>query len=279
MAGGAALGAEVGGVVGAAVGGFTGVYLDRILHRSFAEFDADAKKRVGQMMASACEAASCTEAELEGRLLQSERTRLLNITAIRAAAGTLWPPKVVALGRLLAAGLIAEDEADIDLQQSALAAMTEMERPHVILLDLLVSYEPEGLWEVGWTAVPHASAVIEREFEDDRSGSRQWPIERRTWTVRQIRDVRPALAPALTGLLGTLRAHGLVEEVDSGPKIAQQLSEDLARQINREPESDPTRNIHAPNIPGVETSWSPTEHGVRVLGFYELAASEVEPGN
>jgi len=83
--------------------------------------------------------------------------RLLNVYLILAAAGTVWPPKVVALRRVLAAGLIAENETDIDLQESALTAMAEMERPHVMLLDLLVRYEPEAVSNGGWKAVRHRS--------------------------------------------------------------------------------------------------------------------------
>jgi hypothetical protein len=105
MGAGAAAGALVGGPAGAFAGAFAGPYVEILLRRSFAEFGADAQERIRQMMGSACDAAQCTETELEDQLLETERTRLLNVNAILAAAGTVWPPKVMALGRILADGL------------------------------------------------------------------------------------------------------------------------------------------------------------------------------
>jgi|ERR1022692_3295604 hypothetical protein len=180
-AGGAALGAGLGGPGGAVIGAFAGPYLELLLRRSFAEFGADAQERVRQMMASARDAAECTEAELEERLLETEQTRLLNVNAILAAADTAWPPKVVALGRVLAAGLIAEDEADIDLQQSALAAMAELERPHVTLLDLLVRYEPQAVVGTGWKAVSHLIPSYQSRYVAG-GGELFWSVGRRSWT-------------------------------------------------------------------------------------------------
>ena len=71
-----------------------------------------------------------------------------------AAQRTAWPPKVYALGRVLAAGLIASDEAEVDVQDQALAAMADLERLHIILLELLVKYEPDWTGE-RYVAVPH----------------------------------------------------------------------------------------------------------------------------
>lgn len=59
--------------------------------------------------------------------------------AAEAAAKTAWPPKVIALGRVLAQGLLGDGD-EIDLVQYALAAMTEMERIHVELLELPVRF-------------------------------------------------------------------------------------------------------------------------------------------
>ncbi len=266
------------------MGAFAGPYLELLLRRSFAEFGADAQERVRQMMASACDAAECTEAELEERLLKTEQTRLLNVNAILAAAGTAWPPKVVALGRVLAAGLIAEDEADVNLQEFALAAMAEMERPHVMLLDLLVRYEPEVVWGVGWKAVSHRIPSYQSPYVAG-GGELFWSVGHRIWTLGQIEDARPRLTPALTGLLATLRSHGLVQEQDRAPETAKQLAEELAKQVNRQAGQNQRRKtskpptLQVPTVRSVKEHWAPTERGEQVLGYYELAADEAEPAS
>lgn len=281
VAAGAAAGAGLGGPAGAAVGAFAGPYLEILLRRSFAEFGADAQARVRQMMGSACDAAQCTEAELQELLLNSERARLLNVNAILGAAGTVWPPKVAALGRVLAAGLIAEDDAVIDLQQTALAAMAEMERPHVMLLDLLVRHEPDPVMGVGWKAVPHRVPSYQSRFLAG-GGDLSWSAGRRSWSAAQIKEARPSLGPALTGLLATLRSFGLVQEKDSGPEVAKQLGEELAKQINRQAGQNQRTNrskpptLQAPGIRSIEPRWLPTEQGEQVLGYYELAGEITE---
>lgn len=281
-AGGAALGAGLGGAAGAAIGAFAGPYLELMLRRSFAEFGADAQQRVRQMMASARETAECTEAELEERLLETEQTRLLNVNAILAAAGTAWPPKVVALGRVLAAGLIAEDDADIDLQQSAMAAMTELERPHITLLDLLVRYEPKAEWGVGWKTVLHRIPSYQSRYLAG-GGELFWSVGRRSWTLGQIEGTRPQLTPALTGLLATLRSHGLAQQLDSAPETAKRLADKLAEQINRQAgqnqraKTSKPPTLRAPKVRDVQERWAPTERGEQVLSYYELAADQGEP--
>jgi hypothetical protein len=265
---------------GEIAGALAGPYLEIMLRRSFAEFGADAKRRVTKMMDSARETAGCTDAELEERLLRSEGKRLFNITAINAAAATAWPQKVVALGRVLAAGLIAEDEAAIDVEELALAAMTDMEKPHVVLLDLLVRFEPEAEMGIGWTAVPQAIPSYLSDFVGG-GGPLHWRPCRRVWTAAQIFEVRPQLRPVVTSLLGTLERHGLARLNDSGPAVAKQLGEDLAKQVNKQAGQAQRGQRPAPvtlrppsSMREIPPSWSPTELGERVLGFYEDAASE-----
>jgi hypothetical protein len=256
---GALAGARL-GPGGAIVGAFSGPYLEIMLRRSFAEFGADARERVRRMMGSAREAARCTDAELEKQLLQSERTRLLNVTAIEAAAGTAWPPKVVALGRVLAGGVKAEEEAVINLHDLALNAMADMERPHVVLLDLLVRYEPEVVWQVGWKAVEHRLPSYLSKYV---VGGEPffWSPGHRIWTADQICDAQPQLGPALMGLLGTLERHGLARLRDSAPAVAKQFTEALGQ-------------LRTPTTTEIDPRWSPTELGEQVRAFYDEAATE-----
>lgn len=248
---------------GAVVGAFAGPYLGSLLRRSFAEFGEDAKEHIRLMMSSARDAAHYTDEELQEQLLRSERTRILNITAVNAAAGTAWPPKVVALGRVLAGGIKAEDEALIDLHNLALAAMADMERPHVVLLDLLARYEPKAVWQVGWKAVPHRIPSLVPTYISG-GGPLIWSVGRRIWTTKQISGAQPQLGPALIALLGTLERHGLARLRDSGPAIAKQLTDNLASGKRRPIRQD------------IDPTWSPTEFGEQVRSFYDLASSEAD---
>jgi hypothetical protein len=179
------------GVPGAMLAASALPYAEMFIHRAFSEFKPDAKRRVDDMLTSADETLGWTGpgflADLTGK---SEQTRLLTNVAADAAARTAWPLKAAALGRVLAAGLIAEDEAEIDLQHLALAAMADLERPHISLLELLVRWQPP-------------STDAECPYVARRPG------EHRYWDEADVVAVRRELGPALGVILGTLTRHGL----------------------------------------------------------------------
>ena len=62
--------------------------------------------------------------------------------ALNAATRTAWEDKVRTLGRSLAAGLLAEDNAKIDTEQMIIAAITDIEGPQLATLELLVALVP-----------------------------------------------------------------------------------------------------------------------------------------
>lgn len=136
----AAIGERLGGPLGAAVGAGMTPYLDALVDNVLNEWRRDQRDNVAEMAETAAITAGVNPQELGERMGQSQRTRLLTATAAESAAKTAWPPKVRALGRVLADGLIADDEAKIDMVQLALTAMTELERPHVMVLDLIANY-------------------------------------------------------------------------------------------------------------------------------------------
>ncbi len=103
------------------------------------------------MLAAAAEEAGCDAEQLDGLIRASESSKLQTGLAMNAAQRTAWPPKVRALGRVLAEGLLASDEAEVDVQQQALVAMADLERLHLVLLELLVKYEPRSF--VGGPAI------------------------------------------------------------------------------------------------------------------------------
>ncbi len=62
------------------------------------------------MLAATVEATGQDPEGLAELIGKSEHTRLLTATAMVGAASTAWPPKVYALGRALADGLIADGD-------------------------------------------------------------------------------------------------------------------------------------------------------------------------
>ena len=80
--------------------------------------------------------------EMEERINASERTELLTGFALSAASRTAWEDKLRTLGRSLASGLLAEDDATIDTEQMIIAAITDIEGPQLAMLELMVAWRP-----------------------------------------------------------------------------------------------------------------------------------------
>jgi hypothetical protein len=228
------------------------------------EVTPDAQRRQGEMLGAAADAAGQDLEGLAGMIGQSERTRLMAGIAMTGAARSAWPPKVYGLGRALADGLIAADEAQINLADLVLPAMTDMDRPHVSLLELLVRWIPDQV--VG------QPLGLRAHEELPYAPGEAWHVGQRAWTASQIGDVRPALRPAVTSLIGTLLRHGLAAQNDNIPGVLTKYAEEINKHLGSEYSSrmsEPTiRRIVPP------PSWSPTELGERVLGYYRLAADE-----
>ena len=168
------------------------------------EWRRDRLHNIEQLAEFAGEASGLGAEDLAAAMGRSARTRKLTATAAEAAATTTWPVKIVVLGKLLADGLIADDNAEIDIQQHAVDAMEDMERPHVALLDLLTRDPPN---DEGWgedtiareepqlapvLARPHRRVAGARLIYDD-----QWIVTMFGQTVLDY--FREAAAAAGTG--------------------------------------------------------------------------------
>ena len=103
------------------------------------------------------------------------------------------------------------------------------------------------------------------------------------WRTRQISAVMPEIEPVLASLLGELRESGLVQENDTAPDAVKSLSEDLAKQVNRQTGEhtewlahDRSANSRSSRAcdQTPEPTWSPTELGEKILGFYAEAGAE-----
>jgi hypothetical protein len=262
------------GPAGPFVTAATAPYLERVSLWAWDKFGEDSKNRISGMLGRAWHASGLSAIKFAGRIGRSEQTRLLTATAMTGAATTAWPPRVRAIGNLLAKGLVADDEDEIDLITLALAAMAEMGRPHVMLLDLLVNFAP-------YFTVASSEA---QPYSGPRSGRGGWQAGRRIWTADQIRTVEAPLKPALTGLIGTLVRHGLAVENNDAAAALQKTVEGFERR-GREQARQTTAGArltadrlrpHIPEVPRVERTWSPTELGEYVLGLYHEAAGEGE---
>jgi hypothetical protein len=267
-AGGSTLaGYLLGGADGALVGGAATPYLTVLISRARDEVFGDRRRRANTMLESAAEAADMTAEELAEAASRSEDARFLADAALKAATETVWPPGVRALGRALAAGLIADDDTIIDVPTMVLPAMTEMRSPHVQMLELLVMYR--------WQSGP-------QRIDGHRSYLANIPSE---WTTQQIIQARPPIEPVFGAVTGTLDRYGLIRQNDQTGETLARYSEQLEkdfRRANRSNQSNrpltkvnPPRSIpemRARDIPPEQT-WSPTPLGEQVLKYYDQAGS------
>jgi hypothetical protein len=280
-AAGAWAGYRLGGADGAAAGAGAVPYVTALLHRSAGEWWADRTRRAEKMMEAAGEVTGLPPGQLADLAGRSERTRHLTDVAIQAATDTFWPPTVRAIGRAFAAGLLANDEAEVDLRQHALEVMADLDRLHVTLLELLVKYEPDIRHDGIRATLHRVPSYVNTFLGGDRPDNpKVWSVGRRKWTAPQIRAVRPKLQPVLPSLLGALQQHGLADQNDTVPDALKKLSDDLAQQVNRQAgqmqrgqQMEPI-TLQQPTIRRVEPIWSPTDLGEKVLGFYGEAGAE-----
>jgi len=267
----------------ATVAAFAGAALpftEIVAGRVFDEFRADARARVDDMLAAADkDLGGGGPDKLADRAGHSAQKRLITAMAVDAAASTAWPVKVIALGRVLAAGLVATDEATLDDAQLALRAMADMERLHASLLELLVRWQPRR-------AIGDPRAEPYAHPRPWGGKPIPWQAGQRKWTYDRVGNVRPQLRPLLPSLMGTLQRHGLAVQNDATTgaveRYAATPADDIHRRAMRGGGGLPTSPA-APLKPSARErempapTWSPTELGERVLGFY-LRAAELAAG-
>jgi hypothetical protein len=244
----AALGAAAGlpfGPVSGIIGAAAGPALVPAAEQILTELGLDGRRRSGAALAAACDVSGLPLEEILKRISSDEKLRLLAGIVIASATRTAWDDKVRTLGRSLASGLLATDDAEVDTEQLVIASISDIEAPQLCLLELLVCWQPPpfgyGLPE------PHH---IASDPSSMRMGA-TWNAGLRTWTVVQIGSARPRLVPVLPSLLGMLQRHGLaIEEPGSG-------------------NIGPTANLRGKP----QSTWSPTELGELVyLRFKEAGA-------
>ena len=195
-AGGALMGSFIGGPAGAITGAALGPLLEPCAQKVWEGLSAAGRRRVGEALASACDA-GIPQDELLERIDTSDRRQSLAGYALSAASRTAWKDKIRTLGRSLASGLLADDDAQIDTEQLIISAIADIEAPHLTLLEFLVlgarpeRQPPSRRWAARHPAYSHSLP-----------STGQWIVQNRAWTVEQIRSERPRLArspPACSG--------------------------------------------------------------------------------
>jgi hypothetical protein len=262
--------------------GSAGYLFESLAEKSWAELRPQARRRVAQMLATAARKLSCDDGQLGKLIGKSEPTVLMTGLAMSAAERTVWPQQVVALGRLLADGLIADSD-DVDIAQFALNAMTDLSRLDVVLLELLVRHQPSRDKDGSWLAGELQPAAMYQFAEPV-----DWMIGGRKWREELIAAVRPELRQVLLTISGTLTRHGLAIQVDRTREALEQVTKELERQINRQAGearrarrvSMPTLHMPLGQIQRTERMWAPTQLGEHVLDYYlEAAEQEESPGS
>jgi hypothetical protein len=127
------------------------------------------------------------------------------------------PAKVRVLGRALASGLLAEDEATVDTEMLILVAMADIEAPDLSLLELLACRVPPLV--VGEAEVAHPRLNRHGIF-----------LPRHRWTQVEVGLYRYRLKPVLPSLLGILQRHGLIMQDDNMTKAMVNMSEAMQQQ-------------------------------------------------
>jgi hypothetical protein len=269
---GAGVGALHAGPIGAIVGAILGPVLEPLAAKVWAELSADGRRRAGETLAAACETLECDSDELDQRIGESERTRLQAGIAVSAATKTVWPAKVRVLGRALASGILAEDEATVDTEMLILAAMADIEAPDLSLLELLACRVPP-------------LTVGEAEIAHPRLNKYGAFLPRHGWTQIEVGLYRTRLKLVLPSLLGTLQRHGLIMQDDNTVEAMVKMSEAMEQQTAWK------QHINGGRLRGVPVglssagignlvpqSWSVTDLGELVLERYREAGADLPDG-
>jgi hypothetical protein len=209
---------------------------------------AQAQRSGEAVLEAALYASDLTPEQLEAAAAESAERLLLAGSALEAGTRTVNADKLRALGRALANGI--KDDALVDPEMLAVAALADMEAPHVKVLRHVAEEWPP-IWSMGGRR--------------PRGGQRPQPGQP-AWSAKDLQAELPETSRVLDPVLATLLRHGLLAEVDQVGKAiqdAEQKRRDRERQNER---TGATRyDPFPPKIPPVEPRWSASSFGLYVL--------------
>lgn len=205
----------------------------------------DLSRRGGERVLEEAAAAGVPVEELEARIGEDDERLLLAGAAINAGTRTAYPDKVRALGRALAAGV--SDDALVDPERLAVAALNDMEAPHVKVL----GHMAEGSW-VG----PHAEP---------------------RWAVSDLARALPEVALVLAPVLATLERHALVERDQRVGEAVRGLEKERRREDERVARTGAKRSACPPKYKALPPRWFVTEFGLHVLDLLRKVPQDPSP--
>lgn len=236
---------------------------------------AGVRRRQAQVLADT----GIPEDELREKIGASEKTQLLTGFALNAAARTTLKGKLRTLGRSLASGLLAEDDATINTEQMIIAAIADIEGPQLAMLELLVAWRPGRSSHEPLIVGP---LDLPKDSHDSPYGDR-WGVAGREWSRELIGHARPNLAPIAPSLLGTLQRHGLVVQNANTDETVERLQRAVESAFSQMYEyvraggGFTTRGAPRLNTHDVaqEHTWSPTELGEQVFLRFRNAGADL----
>lgn len=182
-----------------------------------------------------------------------EDPKLLALTAqaMNVAASTVLQQKIKVLGRLVANGV--QDEAKVDESVMFLAALQDIEAPHIDVL-LEMGTAPQYGRQVAYRRVERGESVREARYKN----------------LRELQATLPRFGDSLQPVVSTLERHGLIES--ESQNMAELLAEyqkalDYAKRVNLAP----LLNSHVQN-PG----WRITEFGLALRDYLGQQGTEAD---
>jgi hypothetical protein len=189
-AAGVAVDLLVGGAGGVVAGAAAGRALEQLLGRAVGL----RRRQAAAMLDAVAAAAARSLEELFEQISDDPRRLQLFVAAMRAAVETALPAKLRALGRALATGVLATDDAVIDEQRFLVDTLADLEAPHAHVLHRLSIQHPGYGSPVSATGQPQAHG----------------------WSPRDLATDLPGLAPVLQPILSVLAGHALILDTGVG---------------------------------------------------------------
>jgi hypothetical protein len=138
-------GALVGLALGGPAGALAGAAVEPVLEEVVSETLARRRARGQRALAVAASSADMTPEDLLDRILRDEQLLDLAAAVVAAASETMVEAKIRALGRALATGTLAADDAVVDEQRFLVDILADLEAPHIrVLKQLSVQHEGYG---------------------------------------------------------------------------------------------------------------------------------------
>lgn len=202
------------------------------------------------VLESALDASDLTPEQLEAATAGSAERLLLAGSALAAGTRTVNADKLRALGRALANGL--KDDALVDPEMLVVAALADLEAPHVKVLRHVAEEWPP-IWTIGGRR--------------SRGGGPAEPGQP-AWSAKDLGAEMPETSRVLEPVLATLLRHGLLAEVD---QVGKAIQEAERKRQDRERQNERTgatrRDPFPPMVPPVELRWSASSFGLYVLSL------------